>query len=62
MKWPGLVRIIGVHHRNIPLFVTVIHDWSGLIMGILVLVHIVLHWKWIVSMTKSFFKGKKQTK
>ena len=58
IKWPGIIKIIGIsayeilHFRNISLF----HDWSGLIMGLLVLVHLVLHWNWIVSVTKSFFK------
>jgi hypothetical protein len=62
IKWPGLVRIIGVstykllHFQNI----SRLHDWSGLIMGLLVLVHLALHWKWIVYMTKNMFKkGKK---
>jgi TRAP-type uncharacterized transport system fused permease subunit len=33
-----------------------LHDWSGIIMAVLVLIHLVLHWNWIVAMTKSFFK------
>ena len=46
IKWPGLIRIIGtsiyqiLHFRNISL----LHDWSGLIMGLLVLFHLVLNW------------------
>jgi len=58
IKWPGLIKIIGtstykiLHVKNISLF----HDWSGLIMGLLVLIHLVLHWKWIVGMTKKIFK------
>ena len=57
IKWPGLVNIIGVsaykilHVKNI----SNLHDWSGLIMGLLVLVHLALHWRWIVSVTKSIF-------
>jgi hypothetical protein len=35
-----------------------IHDISGIVMGLLVLAHLVLHWNWIVAMTKSTF-GKK---
>ena len=60
IKWPGLIKLIGtsaykiLHVKNISL----LHDWSGLIMGILVLTHLVLHWRWIVSVTKSTF-GKK---
>ncbi len=54
IKWPGLISVIGtsayktLHVKN----VSMLHDWSGLIMGLLVLVHLVLHWKWIVSVTK----------
>jgi hypothetical protein len=36
-----------------------IHDYSGIVMGLLVLAHFVLHWRWIVTMTKSTF-GKKR--
>ena len=35
-----------------------IHDISGMVIGLLVLAHLVLHWNWIVAMTKSTF-GKK---
>ena len=58
IKWPGLIRVIGssafrvLHVKNISL----LHDWSGLIMGLLVLIHLALHWKWIVQVTKSIFK------
>ncbi len=62
IKWPGLIKIIGVpiykvlHVRNI----SVLHDWSGLIMGLLVLIHLALHWKWIVCMTKDMVFRKKK--
>ena len=32
-----------------------IHDFSGLFMGLLVLSHLVSHWRWIVAMTKTTF-------
>ena len=57
IKWPGIINIIGVsaykvlHVQNI----SVLHDWSGLIMGLLVLIHLVLHMKWIVVVTKCIF-------
>jgi len=63
IKWPGLIKIIGtsaykiLHFRNISL----LHDWAGLVMGLLVFVHLILHWKWIVAVTKSIFgRGKKE--
>ena len=61
IKWPGLIKIIGtsayktLHVRNI----SMLHDRSGLIMGLLVLIHLALHWKWIVSMTKNMVFRKK---
>jgi len=64
IKWPGLIRLIGVNaYRNLNIrFLSTLHDFSGLIMGILVIIHIVLHWKWIVSMTKSMLNTKTQEK
>ena len=62
VKWPGLVKIIGtsaykiVRVKNISL----LHDWSGIIMGLLVIIHLALHWKWIVAVTKNIIiKSKK---
>jgi|AntAceMinimDraft_9_1070365.scaffolds.fasta_scaffold399659_2 cytochrome b subunit of formate dehydrogenase len=34
---------------------TAVHNWSGIIMIVLVLVHFILHWNWIVSATKKLF-------
>ena len=62
IKWPGLIKIIGtsayraLHVRNI----SMLHDWIGLIMGLLVLIHLTLHWKWIISMTKNMVFRKKK--
>ena len=33
-----------------------IHDWSGLFLGLLVFIHLALHFRWIVAMTKNIFK------
>ena len=58
IKWPGLIQVIGtsayrsLHVKNISL----LHDWSGIVMGLLVLIHLGLNWKWMVSVTKSIFK------
>ena len=30
-----------------------IHKWVGLALGILVLVHLALHWRWLLRMTRS---------
>ena len=60
IKWPGLIKLIGTSAYKI-LYVkniSLLHDWSGLIMGILVLTHLILHWKWIIAVTKSTFGNK----
>jgi hypothetical protein len=40
---------------------TQLHDLSGVVIIILVIIHLILHWKWIVSMTKNITKNNKQT-
>ena len=35
-----------------------LHNWSGLLLILLVAIHIILHWNWIVSMTKSLIQKK----
>lgn len=53
IKFPGFLQKIGVNYTSLPLYeISVIHDWSGIAMGGLVMVHVMLHWKWIVTMTK----------
>ncbi len=58
IKWPGLIKLIGVSAYRTLSFsnISMLHDWSGLIMGLLVLIHLVLHWDWIVAVTKNVFK------
>ncbi len=59
IKWPGLIKIVGVSAYRTLSFsnISILHDWSGLIMGLLVLIHLALHWGWIVAVTKSIFRG-----
>ncbi len=61
IKFPGFLSKIGVNQGSFPMYIiSVIHDWNGIVMGTLVMVHIVLHWKWIVAMTKKMvLKNKK---
>ena len=59
LKMPGLVQNLGISYGHIPFnVITPLHDISGVVMSLLVLVHLVLHWHWIVGMTKNFFKKK----
>jgi len=36
-----------------------IHDWSGILLIVFVLMHLILHWDWIVCMTKNIFQSDK---
>jgi hypothetical protein len=59
-KWPGFYNIIGTEiYRSVSMQkISRLHDWSGLIMGLLVFLHLILHWNWIVCMTKGIFRRK----
>jgi hypothetical protein len=35
-----------------------IHKWSGLALGIMVVIHLVVHWKWLWQMTRRYLRGK----
>ena len=62
IKFPGLLRSMGIDVRTLPISkISRLHDWSGLVMGILVFVHLALHWNWIACMTKKYFARKAKT-
>lgn len=58
LKWPGLLQWLGLSPRGMG-NLSLIHDWAGLLMGLAIFVHLALHWRWLMSMTKALFKGKK---
>jgi len=35
------------------------HDWSSIILIVLITIHFILHWDWIARATKDIFKKKK---
>ena len=35
-----------------------LHDWAGIVLACFVAIHLILHWSWIVAMTKSLLKHK----
>ena len=35
-----------------------LHDWVAVALLVMIIIHIILNWKWIVYMTKSFFREK----
>lgn len=38
-----------------------IHTWSSIIMSVGVAVHLILHWNWMVCMTRKLFSQKKRS-
>jgi quinol-cytochrome oxidoreductase complex cytochrome b subunit len=36
----------------------IVHDWAGIIFILLVIIHFMLHWDWIVCMTRKIFQRK----
>ncbi len=60
----GILKLPVLHsiYRTLPTkIMTQMHDISGVLLVILVAIHLILHWNWIVCMTKSFFKKEKET-
>jgi len=59
IKFPGLLSVFGIGYGSIPISgLSKLHDWSGIAMSILVIIHLALHWNWIVVTTKRYL-GKK---
>jgi hypothetical protein len=61
LRFTELLGIFGINYgqlaQSMPVYeMRILHDFSGLTLSILVFIHLVLHWKWIVSMTKSIFR------
>ncbi|MEA3342655.1 MAG: DUF4405 domain-containing protein [archaeon] len=53
----------GVSHGRYQLFMEItkgtwltVHNWAGIVIIILVIIHFILHWNWMVDMTKNLFK------
>ena len=58
IRFPGLLQFVGISYRWLPmLLIIVVHEWSGVAMGIFAGIHLALHWRWIVAVTKSIFRG-----
>jgi len=57
-KFPILTRYFAFMYGVISgRAMTRIHDLSGLLMGVLVFAHLILHFRWFVAMTGRLFKG-----
>lgn len=59
IKFPRMIHFFGIRQQSLPIYeINLIHDWSGIIMGLFVLIHLVLHWRFLVAMTNQFLGRK----
>ncbi|MFH1474214.1 MAG: DUF4405 domain-containing protein [Candidatus Aenigmatarchaeota archaeon] len=60
VKFPGLVQYIGMNRGSLPMYeINLIHEWSGVVMVLLVLIHFILNIKWMIVMTKKLLRHDK---
>jgi hypothetical protein len=52
LKLPIWVTKLGFSYSTFNIISTV-HDWAGVALGVFSLLHIILHWRWIVAMAKT---------
>ncbi len=63
IKFKTFLALFGVtiNYAEIPIrLFSRIHDWAGIAMTILVIVHLIINWDWIAGTTKSLFKKDKE--
>jgi len=53
LKFTVLLRLTGLNGLILPsAFISDLHDWSGILLGLLVFAHLFLNRKWIISVTR----------
>lgn len=65
LKFPGFLQALGISARRMPIpmeALTFIHDWAGLGMTALVLVHIIQHFRMSLNFLKGKAKKRKEAK
>ncbi len=52
-KVPAISQIFGMTYRSAPMVVlTAVHDWTGVVLGALIIVHVLVYRKWILAMSR----------
>jgi cytochrome b subunit of formate dehydrogenase len=60
IKLPGILGLFDVRQAILPVYqITLVHDFSGVVLTVLIIVHVILNWKWMVGVTHSLFREKK---
>jgi hypothetical protein len=56
LKFPELQIMLGLYQYPLPWrMISYLHDWSGVVLGILILVHLWLNRRWFSARTKNIF-------
>lgn len=65
LMFPGFLDLLHVRARDVPYdTIQMIHDWGGLLMGAVILLHLGLHWRATLQFirNKIFHRTHKQAK
>lgn len=56
LKYTILLQLTGLSEVVLPsAFISNLHDWSGIVLGLVVFIHLYLNRRWIISMTHKIF-------
>ena len=59
VKFPAVREAFLLTRRVLPYTeINLVHDWAGLLMGVLILLHLLFNFSWIVAMTRKYLKPK----
>lgn len=58
LKFTLLLRLSGLNQAILPsALISDLHDWSGIVLGLFICLHLFLNRFWIISMTKAILQG-----
>jgi hypothetical protein len=53
LKYTVLLQVTGLSNVVLPsAFISDLHDWSGIVLGVFVFLHLYLNRQWIITMTR----------
>ncbi len=60
LKFTLLLRLTGLNGLVLPsALISDLHDWSGIILGVLVFIHLFLNRGWIISTARQVTRGRR---
>ena len=61
LKYTVLLQLTGLRNIILPAaLISDLHDWSGILLGLFVFVHLLLNRRWIISTTKKILAGSRK--